>query len=881
MVRVRGSFVGRIGLGVVAACLCSPAFAQTADPHAIVAEAERLVWLKAWTKAEPLFSEAEHAFAARGDSRNALYAAVNVLRGRLPRLPVPEVSERLVEYLEHPLVKADDRLRLRTLVIKGETDTDLDPVLAEQSWREALAIADRIGEKEWANRARGELGLLAFLQGNVNAAIIQLGQALKIAETNGDTPSLVRWLTLFGHGYMQLGRAAEALAFYDRALKIAGTVPELQFPVMTYLGKGDALTKLGRLDEAEQLLTRAIKVAADQDAWGYQAELTMMLAAIAQARKQPAEAARLLAHASDFAHRAGGNRIVAQVALERGRLLRGQQRLAEGSQVLEEGIRVARAMQERLLLPRLLAELAELRASQRRYTDAANLLEEATDLFEGFLGTASSPWVQGRIISGANDVFLARIRLEGARGPDAARLFAVVEQARGRTLLELLLGTPAADVPPPAALKSGERRVAALQVQLFQARSRAERARLLDQIFVAEERLAPLATAFFERTRRTTGRRAITLPDVQRALRGDELFVEFALAEPRSYALVVTRDGARVQALAGRGTIDEQLKVLIDRIRGDQQTRDQARALAAVLIGSVRELASYKRVIISPDAQLHHLPFELLPHVDGRRLLETHVVSYVPSGSVLVLLRERQGENLPTRSALAVSASPTEPLLPSNGSAVTRSVYDLDFKQLRPLLAANDEARAVGSLLGGTNATVLLGAAATEPAIKKQPLHEYRVLHFAVHGIPSTRFPARAALLVQPADGEDGLLQAREILMLRLRARLVTLSACDTGSGSLQEQEGVASLVRPFLAAGARSVVANLWAADDQFSLALMREFYGALATGADVGESLRRAKLRILELFGPDVAPKLWSGVLVYGDSATTIASGEQQTGL
>ena len=195
---------------------------------------------------------------------------------------------------------------------------------------------------------------------------MQLGQALKIAETNGDTSSVVRWLTLFGHGYMQLGKAAEALDFYERALRIAAGVRELQLPMMTYLGKGDALTKLGRLDEAEQMLTQAIKVATDQGAWGYQAELTMMLAAIAQARKQPVDAERLLAQATEFAHRAGGNRIVSQIALERGRLLRGQRRFAEGSRALEEGITVARAMQERLLLPRLLTELAELRASQQR-----------------------------------------------------------------------------------------------------------------------------------------------------------------------------------------------------------------------------------------------------------------------------------------------------------------------------------------------------------------------------------------------------------------------------------------------------------------------------------------------------------------------------------
>src|SRR5690606_15165431 len=223
-------------------------------------------------------------------------------------------------------------------VIKGETDTDLDPVLAEQSWRDALAIAERLGDKGWANRARGELGLVAFLQGNVNAAIIQLGQALKTAETLGDTPSLVRWLTLFGHGYVELGRPAEALDFYDRALKIAASVPELQFPLMTHLGKGDALAKLGRLDDAERVLTDALSVATGHDAWGYQAELTLKLAQVAQQRKATDRAIELLANATELARRAGGNRILAQIALERGRILRARRHPSAAAQVLEDGI---------------------------------------------------------------------------------------------------------------------------------------------------------------------------------------------------------------------------------------------------------------------------------------------------------------------------------------------------------------------------------------------------------------------------------------------------------------------------------------------------------------------------------------------------------------
>jgi CHAT domain-containing protein len=146
------------------------------------------------------------------------------------------------------------------------------------------------------------------------------------------------------------------------------------------------------------------------------------------------------------------------------------------------------------------------------------------------------------------------------------------------------------------------------------------------------------------------------------------------------------------------------------------------------------------------------------------------------------------------------------------------------------------------------------------------------VLHFAAHGIVSTKYPARSAVVLLAGDGEDGLLQAREILSLRLGADLVTLSACDTGNGEVYGQEGVSSLVRPFLAAGAHTVVANLWSADDTFSLALMREFYRQLAAGVDKGEALRQAKLTMMRRFGPQAVPRLWSGVVIYGDTVGRI---------
>lgn len=880
MACVRVYVVRRIGLGLAVVLLSCSVSAQESDPEKLVAEGERLAWLRAWTRAEPLFSEAERIFAARGDERNALYARINSLRGRLPRLAVPAVSEQLAEYLEHPLVLADDRLRLRTLIIKGETDEDLDPTLAERSWTEALALAEKLGEAGWANRARGELGLVAFLLGDINNAVIRLGQAMKVAESIRDTASLVRWLTLFGHGYVELGRAEQSLEYYDRALKLASTVRELQFPLMTHLGKGDALVKLRRFDEAEKLLDHALSVAAGEGALGYQAELMLKKGLIAHERGRNAEATQALSTAMDFAQTAGGNRIVAQISLELAKIQRQSGRTHDATRTLRSGIDVARKMGERLLLPRLLSELADVHVSQRQYSEARGLLEEATDILEGLLTNASSPWTRSRVIGGLNDVFLARTRLEGSQ-QNAAGLFAVLEQSKGRALLELLSSKPLADVTKPAGLRAAERRIVSLQSRLLRTSNRAERRRLLDEIFAAEEQFAPVSTELF-RTTRSAPRKPVTLVQLQRALRPDELLLEFALAEPASFAVVATRDRARVQQLPGKAAIESAVKTLMAAVRSGQDAKANAGAVGQLLLRNLPELASRSRIIVSPDGELHALPFELLSTGSGRPLLESHVVSYIPSGSILAVLRSRRPDEGTRRAALAVAASPPGQVpqaAPSgNGPSATRGIYDLDTAELPELPFAEDEARAVAATFGA-GSTVLAGDAGTELEFKRQPLNEYEVLHFAVHGVVSTKFPARSALVLRAADGEDGLLQAREILTMRLSAGLVTLSACETGTGAVHGQEGVASLVRPFIAAGAQAVVANLWTADDRFSLTLMREFYRQLATRTDIAQALRNAKLKMLEQFGPTAAEKLWSGVLVYGDAAGAVGERASRT--
>src|SRR5206468_6735736 len=118
--------------------------------------------------------------------------------------------------------------------------------------------------------------------------------------------------------------------------------------------------------------------------------------------------------------------------------------------------------------------------------------------------------------------------------------------------------------------------------------------------FRAEEQLAPMTTELFTRARRTV-RGAITLRDVQGALRPDELLLEIALAEPASYGIVVTRSTARVRRLLGRATIIGQASSLVSAARSGQDASAEVKALSATLLNDIRELSSFRRLVISAE----------------------------------------------------------------------------------------------------------------------------------------------------------------------------------------------------------------------------------------------------------------------------------------
>ena len=144
---------------------------------------------------------------------------------------------------------------------------------------------------------------------------------------------------------------------------------------------------------------------------------------------------------------------------------------------------------------------------------------------------------------------------------------------------------------------------------------------------------------------------------------------------------------------------------------------------------------------------------------------------------------------------------------------------------------AREESRAIAHHVAG--ADVLIGATASERAVKARDLRTYDVLHFAAHAVADEAHPERSAVLLAPGgSAEDGLLQAREIAALDIEGSIVVLSACQTAAGAVLSGEGVLSLARAFFEGGAHAVIGTRWPLRDADAAVLFDTFYRHLARG-------------------------------------------------
>jgi CHAT domain-containing protein len=408
-----------------------------------------------------------------------------------------------------------------------------------------------------------------------------------------------------------------------------------------------------------------------------------------------------------------------------------------------------------------------------------------------------------------------------------------------------------------------------------------------------------------------------SLESLQKALGNGEGYYKLVIVDARVFGLFVTGDYAQLVRLSiTPEALSSKVAALRDSIvRLDSQggvTVDPfdivtARALYVDLFGPLDgRVAKLDHLIFEPDGPMLQLPANLLvaeqagvdaylarskmPNADdfdfrgvawlGRKQIVTTAVSpkaFIDVRSVPASKGTRDylglGQNAP------VPASAT--------AMVGQDSCDWPIGLWgNPI--SSDELRFASNAVGAGRSDLMIQSDFTDAALlARTDLRDFRILHFATHGLvtaPSPACPARPSLVTSFApEGSDGLLSFKEIFDLQLDADLVILSACDTAgmaSVSATREAGVATggnfamdgLVRAFVAAGARSVIASHWPVPDDYDATktLMQGLFSA-KPGESAGAALQRTHISMMD--NPLTShPYYWSGFAVIGDASKAV---------
>lgn len=358
-----------------------------------------------------------------------------------------------------------------------------------------------------------------------------------------------------------------------------------------------------------------------------------------------------------------------------------------------------------------------------------------------------------------------------------------------------------------------------------------------------------------------------SLKDIKNMLSDQQSLMEYTLSDSLIFTFVITQDTCILRKHPKPENFLNKVEdfYYLIRIRPDLQPQqlvsaEQYSSLAHQLYQELLlpvEPFLREELIIIPDDILCYIPFDPLleksspyPHLFGSHAYLTHkyAIGYCYSAALLQLMSERTFQN-PKNELLAFA--------PSFGNRLPALTYNAI------------EVKGIMSLLNGQHYK-------NESASKSRFIDNasnYRFLHLATHSALDAEFPDNSFLAFseKPTTDQDSfLMHMSEVYNIHLQAELVTLSACQTGIGSLRRGESLISMARAFAYAGAKSIVASLWSIDDKQTSILMKFFYEHLSKNHSKSEALRRSKLQYLEQSDHKMAhPYYWAALNTIGDPA------------
>lgn len=850
------------------------------SPKALLAQADHMAMLYNWPRAIPLYVEAGNKFRAAHNKDGELEARLGWIRAEAYQNPSTALTDEVGKDLRNPTVQANTGLMLRCLLAKAALQEEVNENSSRSTWEKVQKLAKKLGDYQWQRRAQAELGIIEFLDGDVAAANQDLKSAVTSMFMHLDLGGAAYYTSIVGNGFVEAGQPHTGIKYCRIAIKTAYASRDMGFPFMAYEGEARGLIALHREKEAKQVLNEAIRKAQAENAFAPEAQL-LVVQGEEDIATNHARAVEELRHTTDFCSQHGFEHVLAWATFELATAYKDEGDLADAARYAALAERRTEALEDKYHLPEDFALMADLAARAGRVEKADRLYSRADDVSQGLLVSLPSRQVESSLIATLSNVFLGHFQLAALKLRNIPKAFDILESARGRAIADQLRsGKPIERLKNPQT-EAARHEISQLQIQLLRSTLPRERHSLLEQLFRADQMLGPEGESETPMQKAALSGTPVDLRHIQRLLNSKEAILEYVLDTPHSFCLYITRRRAGVATLpASREEIDKLVAAYRQQVLTRTNDIPASHELYSALINPLPSWARMPTLIVVPDGQLNLIPFDALTDNEGRYVLATHVVSYAPSATVLNLIDNSRRKNPAPIMFLGLGGVQYQATIAPESLASdpqsTRTLSDpfgLKAHPLPDLPHSTDEVKSAGKVFGSSS-VLLLSADATEAAFKAEPLNRFKIIHIAAHGIANPRYPDRAALVLgqDPAHRDDGLLQTREIRELHLHANLVTLSACDTGIGRLDGEEGIENIERAFLYAGAKSVLASLWAASDIYTTDLMDRFYRNLRAGQDEGEALRHAKLALLKTFKEQAVPFYWAGFTLVGDSTKAV---------
>lgn len=757
-----------------------------------------------------------------------------------------------------------------------------EPDRALAAYEEALSLARAVKVRRAEGYVLRNLGTLLLGFGDVERGLETMRQALELGRQSGDGELEANALAIIGRGYRLKGDFAQALSFSSQALERWRALGNRFAEAESLMQLGALYRVMGRRNEAEEALRAALDQNRTLGTRFGEINALLALAKLQEDGADPSRARETLTQAL-AASRSTGDITAESDALYRMARLRRSEGDLEAAR---RDVAAAVALQESLR-----SRVAESESRATFFASAQAVYEFQIDLLMEM--SASRP---------EEDL--------------VQRAFEASERKRARALLDSLVESQAEIVggTDPELRRQQTRLGDRLRFQTQQqarmlagrhkeeaaaalAREIDETVRQYEEVQRQLEAANPAYAAFLDGA-------VATAAEAQGLLDAGTVLLEFSLGETGSHAWAVTRDKVAGVALPPRSQLASAARAAWENLGTAPALRSSPRPSAAppsmsratsdlahMLLGPLARHLEHERLVIVADGILQHVSFAALPEPEGphsgRPLLASHEVVVVPSASILKALRAAARPSSPPRSVAVLADpifEPDDPRVPGASGRRERPNRDADL-----LRAAGDvglpgggatfprlpfsrrEADAIVAAAAPGSALRAVDFAASRATALGPALRDYRIVHFATHGLIDNDHPERSGIVLSLIDDtgrpQDGFVRLHDIYNLRLRAGLVVLSACRTALGRELRGEGLMGVVRAFMYAGAPRVIATLWNVDDRATAALMKEFYsGVLLERRTPAAALRQAQLALRRQ--PRWSdPFYWAGFVLEGE--------------